>query len=145
MNSVPAFVVIDDIDENRFLLTKTLLRKFPGSFIVECQDSSGAFNAIAAHRPAVIIVHRSSDLDGLSLIRELRRRDAATPIIMVSGRDTYPEALSAGAEVFLNYDAWLRIGTVAEEILTSKSAKPVTQSPFLSATAGAMESNGLPR
>jgi CheY-like chemotaxis protein len=135
MKPVPTFVVIDDIDENRFLLTKTLLRKFPSSFIVECQDSTGALNAITAHRPAVIVVHRSSDLDGLSLIRELRRRDAITPIIMVSGRDTYPEALTAGAQVFLNYDAWLRIGTVVDEVLNPTQGKPVTQSPFLSVAA----------
>ena len=37
------FLVIDDNADSRFLLVKTLLRKFPTAVIHECQSSEAAF------------------------------------------------------------------------------------------------------
>jgi DNA-binding NtrC family response regulator len=130
VNALPSFVIVDDVDENRFLLAKTLLRKFPQSLIVECQDSSTAAAAVARELPAAIIVHRSIDLDGPSVIRLLHRQAPTVPIIMVSGRETCPEAIESGACAFLNYDAWLRIGSVVEEVLSPHFVKALTKTPF---------------
>lgn len=123
-------LIVDDVDENRFLLSKTLLRKFPGSAITECEDSSTALAMAKADVPSVIITHRAHDLDGISLCRELRAANRNTPIIMVSGRESCPEAVEAGATAFLNYEAWLRIGTVVEEVLSPQFVKAFTASPF---------------
>ncbi len=125
----PCFVIVDDVDENRFLLAKTLLRKFPQSLIVECQTSDTALATVENDKPTVIIVHRATDLDGPALIRLLRRRTDA-PIVMVSGRESCPEAIEAGASAFLNYDAWLRIGAVVEEVLSPHYVKALTKTPF---------------
>jgi hypothetical protein len=41
--------------------------------------------------------------------------------VMVSGMDREEAALAAGADVFLHYDEWLRIGSVVEQLLAAKS------------------------
>lgn len=116
------FLVVDDVSENRFLICKTLLRKFPGAIIQECQESTAAVIAVQTERLTAAIVHRASDMDGIALISMLRKASATLPIVMVSGRETCPEALQVGANVFLNYDAWLRVGTVVEELLAGSRA-----------------------
>ena len=130
LNSPASFVIVDDIDDNRFLLSKALLRSFPASRITECLESSAALAAVQCEKPAAIIVHRSLDLSGPALIRALRGVDATTPIIMVSGRESCPEAIEAGANAFLNYEAWLRIGTVVGEVISPHYVKALTKTPF---------------
>jgi CheY-like chemotaxis protein len=129
--SAPAkFLIVDDVDENRFLLAKTLLRKFPGSLITECDDSATALATVKAEVPTAIVAHRAHDVDGLTLVRELRAVAPHAPIIMVSGRESCPEAIEAGATAFLNYEAWLRIGTIIQEVLSPEYVKALTASPF---------------
>jgi hypothetical protein len=41
---------------------------------------------------------------------------------MVSGLDRSAAALKAGATVFLNYDEWLRIGTIVANLLPGEEA-----------------------
>jgi CheY-like chemotaxis protein len=130
LNSPPSFVIVDDIDDNRFLLSKALLRSFPSSSIIECLDSSTALAAVQCDQPTAIIVHRSLDLSGPAIIRALREVTSAIPIVMVSGRESCPEAIAAGANAFLNYDAWLRIGTVITEVLSPRYVQALTGAPF---------------
>ena len=113
------FLVVDDNSENRFFVTKTLLRKFPRAIVQECQDAEAAQIAVRSEKLSALVVHRSSEMDGLTLIKQLRHLNPTVPIVMVSGRESCPEALEAGANAFLNYDAWLRIGTLVEEILAA--------------------------
>jgi DNA-binding NtrC family response regulator len=127
---VPTFLLVDDVDDNRLLLSRTLLRKFGGARIVECIESEEAFAAVKARVPTAIIVHRTRDADAVQLVSELRKISAAVPIIVVSGREQCPEAITAGANAFLNYEAWLRIGTVVEEVLSPGYVKALTKSPF---------------
>lgn len=130
MTPLPKFLVVDDVAENRYLLAKTLLRKFAGSLIQECEDSTPAIAAAQHDRLTAVIVHRSSDVDGLTLIAMLRRVNPAVPIIMVSGRESCPGAIEAGATAFLNYDAWLRIGTVVEDTIRTERGSSATAFPF---------------
>jgi CheY-like chemotaxis protein len=121
------FLVIDVNSDSRFLLVKTLLRKFPQSVIEECQDCDSAL-ALADTTPLdAIVTHRSLEVDGIELVRLLRAANPSVPIIMVSGSDRSGEALAAGANRFLSYDEWLRIGTVVLETLASTN-EPATSS-----------------
>jgi DNA-binding response OmpR family regulator len=122
---VPKFLIVDDVAENRFLVVKTLLRKFPRAIIQECEHSVPAISAAKSDRLTAILVHRTDDLDGVALITQLRRVHAEVPIIMLSGRDECPEAITAGANLFLNYEAWLRIGTIVEQVIMKASAPRV--------------------
>src|SRR5581483_800821 len=105
------FLIVDDNADSRFLLAKTLLRKFPQAILQECQDGEAALAIVQAGQVDALVVHRAAGIDGITLVRELRQANAAVPIVMVSGIDRTKEALAAGASRFLHYDEWLRIGT----------------------------------
>lgn len=122
------FLVIDVNSDSRFLLVKTLLRKFPRSVIEECQDADSAV-AFAGTTPLdAIVTHRSLEVDGITLVRLLRAASPTVPIVMVSGSDRSREALEAGANRFLSYEEWLRIGTVVLETLSPPPAEPTPPS-----------------
>jgi CheY-like chemotaxis protein len=124
MQSRHTFLVIDDNPDSRFLLVKTLLRKFPDSVLQECQSSLPAIDSAKSERVSAVVLHRASDADGELLIRLIRRVNATVPIVMVSGYDRSKVALAAGANCFLNYDEWLRIGTVVADLLEAKPSVP---------------------
>src|SRR2546430_8454477 len=112
MSSTAQFLIVDDIAENRYLLSRTLLRKYPLANITECEESEPAVAAARHEKPLAAIVHRTRDADAPQMVRLLRQVNGTLPIIVVSGRETFPEAIEAGATAFLNYDAWLPIGPV---------------------------------
>jgi CheY-like chemotaxis protein len=126
MNSKLRFLVIDDNPDSRFLLVKTLLRKFSAAAVQECQDADTAVQIAAHEKVDAVIAHRAGEIDGLTLIRLLRRVNTTVPIIMVSGINRAQQALTAGATFFLNYDEWLRIGTVVAELIAPPTPKSDT-------------------
>lgn len=123
------FLIVDDVTDSRALLVRTLRRKFPTAHIKECQESTTAVAASGEERFDVILAHRSVDLDGITLVRVLRKVNPDVPIIMISGIDRTKQALEAGATCFHNYDEWLRIGTVVAQILLPGSSGS-TPTPF---------------
>jgi CheY-like chemotaxis protein len=116
LTSYPEFLIVDDHVDNRFLLTKTLIRKFPRALILECRDSVAALQAVKRPNLTAVIVHRADDVDGLPLIEMLRNENRSVPILYVS-TTRREEAFAAGASAFLNYDAWLRVGSAVEDML----------------------------
>jgi CheY-like chemotaxis protein len=122
------FLIVDDNSDSRFLLAKTLLRKFPGAQMLECQTSERAVAILSRDKPHAVVAHRSQETDGQTLIRMLRAVDATVPIVMVSGIDRREAARVAGANAFLHYDEWLRIGTVVAELLRTAAASPDAES-----------------
>lgn len=119
MTKPGTFLVIDDHVDNRYLLTRTIGRKFPQAEIKECGEIEGALSIARTDNLRAIVCHRVDLTPGIELIRQLLRINPAVPIIMVSSYDRTREALVAGASRFLLYDQWLRIGTVIEEVLAA--------------------------
>lgn len=119
----PIFLVVDFQRESRFLLVKTLARKFPGAVIRECEDAEQAVQMARTQDVACVVTHRTFETTGADLVRQLREVDPTVPIVMVSGLDRRSEALDAGATSFLNYDEWLRIGTVVEGHMATRDAE----------------------
>lgn len=119
----PEILVIDDNRDSRFLLTKTLLRKFPDAILHECESSADALTKIRTRPLAAVVSHRTGDTPGLDLLLELRALNPTVPIVMVSGTNREAAALAAGADRFFLYDEWLRIGTVVDELVAAKTAK----------------------
>ena len=113
------FLVIDDVTDSRALVVRTLLRKFPSALIQECQESNTALLAASSEDYDLIIAHRTTDLDGLTTIRMLRKVSPTVPILMISGIDRSQEAIEAGATAFHSYDQWLLIGGVAAELIAT--------------------------
>lgn len=112
-------LLIDDHPDNRALLARTLVRKFPGVAIRECQELETTVNAAADEKFDAIILHRSNDADAVSLLKAIRVVNEHVPIVVVSGVDRSEVVLRAGANGFLNFDEWLRIGSVVENLLNT--------------------------
>ncbi len=125
------FLVVDDNADSRMLLSKTLMRKYPEAVVLECQHGDTAVAIAQLERLNAIVAHRTYDYDGETLIALLRRVNPRVPIIMVSGYDRSTRAISAGADAFLNYDAWLQIGTVVSEAMATAAARQ-PEPPLLS-------------
>lgn len=130
------FLIVDDNPDSRFLLVKTLLRKFPHAVLRETSDSERALEILQTDRLNAVVAHRAADVDGITLIRMLRELNADVPIVMVSGIDRTKQAEEAGATSFLNYEAWLRIGTVVAELVSARE-NSATPSDEPDATASA--------
>lgn len=126
MRSPRKFLIVDDNADSRFLLVKTLLRKFPLAELQEMPDGASALELTRTGGLDAVVVHRAAEVDGIALVRMLREANPAVPIVMVSGIDRAKEATEAGATTFLSYDAWLRIGTLVAEILGAKNAPPAS-------------------
>lgn len=111
------FLVVDYYNDSRFLLVKSLLRKFPQASILEAEEGESAIQMAAQPGLAAIVTHRTREYFGTELVKRLRQANGDVPIVMVSGIERTVPALAAGADRFLLYDEWLRIGTVVKEVL----------------------------
>lgn len=118
------FLVIDDNCDSRALLTRTLLRKYPDAVIHERERAEAAVAVARTGELNAIVTHRTFDHDGVELVRVLRAANPTVPIVMVSGMDRAKDAVAAGADKFLSYEEWLRIGNVVGDLLAQ------TRSPF---------------
>src|SRR5215212_9052516 len=117
----PVFLVVDHNCDSRFLLVKCLLRKFPNAVVQEAKDGDSAIAMARRGGLTAIISHRTTEMLGVELIEKFREADVSVPIVMVSGIDRTQPALAAGADRFLLYDEWLRIGTVVQELLAERN------------------------
>ena len=117
------FLIVEDQPEGQCLLERTLKRKFPRAIIQPCTESLQATERLKQEKWDAVIVHRSADLDGIEVTRQLRELDAHIIIVMVSGRPKEKEALAAGANLFLQYDQWLLVGTLVAELLAKQATR----------------------
>lgn len=125
----PIFLVVDHNSDSRFLLVKCLLRKFPTAIVQEAQDGESAIEMARRGGLTAIVSHRTTEMLGVELVEKFREASVSVPIVMVSGIDRTQPALAAGADRFLLYDEWLRIGTVVQEVIAARESNeaPVVQ------------------
>ena len=113
------FLVVDHHKDSRFLLVKSLLRKFPHAVIEEAEEGDAAIELARMSAFDAIVTHRTREYFGTELVEKFREVNDAVPIVMVSGIERTEPALAAGADRFMLYDEWLRIGTLVKELLDS--------------------------
>jgi two-component system KDP operon response regulator KdpE len=98
----PMVLVIEDDDETRAAVVRELTRR--GYRTVEAPDGRAALERWEARRPDVVLLDLGlPDIDGLQLIRRIRR-EARTPIVILSGRyeeQEKVEALERGADDYV--------------------------------------------
>jgi CheY-like chemotaxis protein len=118
------FLVVDHNADTRFLLVKCLQRKFPSATIHEIADGEEAVAAAARPDWSAIVSHRTTEMLGVELVALFRASNPTVPIVMVSGIERTAPALSAGADRFLLYDEWLRVGTVVHDLIEARRVCP---------------------
>lgn len=122
----PHFLLVDDNPEGRFIVSKTLLRHFPQARITEIDDSADAIEALKSEPVAAALVHKTLDLDGLSLVKRLREVAPGLVIVYLSGNQKLEAAAEfAGATKFLHYDRWLMIGTLVADLIKRGTRPPI--------------------
>jgi PAS domain S-box-containing protein len=99
------FLVVED-DEDDFVQVRHLLRKTIGGAEVERAPSADAAVKIATdHRHDLCLVdYRLGDRNGLEVLRELKNRDVAAPVIFLTGQgdeEIAVQAMKAGASDYL--------------------------------------------
>ena len=98
----PHVLLVEDEDATRTALERHLAAR--GYHVDQAHDVESALNRWAARRPDVILLDLGlPDRDGTDLIRRVRR-EAETPILVLSARDaerTKVEALELGADDYV--------------------------------------------
>lgn len=118
------FLVVDSNLDNGALLVRTLSRKFPSASIQLLRHDAEALRALSGGEAvAAIVLHRTDESDAVALIHAFKAAAPQVPIVAVSGVDRSEALLRAGAAGFLNYDEWLRIGTVVHNVLAREESE----------------------
>jgi len=118
------FLIVDDSPDNRYLVSRTLLRKFPAAAAaVECQTFAAAAKLLNSTAVDLIIAHRTPEFRGVALIQQLRTLCPTVPIIALSSMNQREAALAAGADRFYLTDEWLLIGAAAVELLAPETVR----------------------
>jgi two-component system KDP operon response regulator KdpE len=98
----PRILVVEDDDETRAAIVRVL--RAQGYGIVEAPDGRTAVERWEARRPDLVLLDLGlPDIDGLQLVRRIRR-EATTPILILSGRyeeREKVEALDKGADDYV--------------------------------------------
>lgn len=98
----PSVLVVEDDEETRGALVRALGAR--GYRTIEATDARSAFERWEAGRPDVVLLDLGlPDIDGVEVIKRVRR-DATTPIVILSGRYAEREkveALELGADDFV--------------------------------------------
>jgi two-component system KDP operon response regulator KdpE len=101
-SAMPTVLVIEDDDETRRAVVRELHLR--GYDTAEAADGRGALRHWEQRRPDLVLLDLGlPDMDGLQVIRRIRR-DAATPIVILSGRYEEREkvqALESGADDYV--------------------------------------------
>ena len=96
-------LVVDDEPSNRSILTQVLVRA--GYAVETADDGADALKQLDTFRPDLIILdYMMPDLGGMDVLRELRKREDDTPVIMITAYGTVEravEAMKAGAYDFI--------------------------------------------
>jgi two-component system, OmpR family, KDP operon response regulator KdpE len=98
----PTVLVVEDDDETRAALVRELSTR--GYRVWEAGDGRSALAKWDSRRPDIVLLDLGlPDIDGLAIIRRIRR-EAATPIVILSGRyeeREKVEALERGADDYV--------------------------------------------
>lgn len=117
------FVIADHNLEGRFLLAKTLFRKFPDCIVLECATSAAALNA-ASDKVDIVIVHSTGDVSGPELVDMVRMIAPTVPVIGTSGNPNLKAAfVEAGATRFVESSEWPLMGAIVSDLLAEKRAR----------------------
>jgi CheY-like chemotaxis protein len=79
------FLLADDNADGRYILSKTLLRRFPSAKITEATESADVITTARSRPVDAALLHRTADLDGLSLVQMLRAAAPELLILYLSG------------------------------------------------------------
>ena len=105
-NEYPRIIVADDHEWIRVILVQLIHDVLPTATIVDTEDGLQALKAYRHGRCDFLVSnHRMPHLDGMELIKQVRKHAPGLPIVMVSAHpEARSDAMAAGANWFLTKD-----------------------------------------
>ena len=102
----PHVIIVDDDEAIRYLIRRIITRQFPRVAVSEAGDGLEALKLFEGTGADLMIVdHNLPHLNGADLVRELRSRAVAIPLVMISSFAAVgEEAKKAGATLFVHKD-----------------------------------------
>lgn len=125
MSRYPLFLLVDDVAENRLLISRALFKQFPNAVVCECQDAATATDFAARGGASAAVVHRTHEHDGASLVAFVRKGNLLLPVVMISGRQPPPLAAEVGADAVVGWDSWQGIVAVVARLVALKASPDV--------------------
>ncbi len=105
MNEQLALLLVDDDEVDRMAVRRALRAAGLHTLLVEASDHAAALAAIAGQAfDCVLLDYRLPGTDGLAVLRDLRERGVATPVVMLTGQGDEQlavEIMKAGALDYL--------------------------------------------
>ena len=87
-------LIVDDEPSNRNILRQELTHR--GYAVETANDGSEALNKAESTRPDLIILdYMMPDLSGLDVLKELRKKEDDTPVVLITAYGTVDRAVEA--------------------------------------------------
>ena len=113
MAKIKILLVDDEVDFLEMLSTR--IKKW-GFDVIEARSGKEGMDAIASQRPDIVILdYVMPDMDGISVLREIREKDKDIPVIMYTA---YPDKVPIRAAEGLNINAFIPKLSVYEDTQT---------------------------
>lgn len=101
--SMAKILIVDDDPKLLAMLQRTLT--YEGFFVVTASDGKAGLQQIVAHRPDLVVLDwLMPGMNGIEMVKQLRKQDDATLILMLTARDAVEdrvEGLEHGADDYL--------------------------------------------
>jgi CheY-like chemotaxis protein len=118
------FLIVDDDADSAHLTFRHLRAAFPDAHVVHVATGPDAIEEVKAHTDyhAIITDYRMPMMNGLTVIREIRKLDPHIPVILRTAmEDMEGAAKDAGANHVLPWYRWDELGHVLHDLLHSVS------------------------
>jgi len=124
----PQFLIVDDNRDGRSVIVRAVHRKYPEAVTREFAEFSKTKPVLAQLPPDagawVVLAGRAADLEGVALVAAIRGAHARVPIIALGQSADARATLAAGADHFLEYEAWLLVGVMVERVMATWPSAP---------------------
>ena len=96
-------LVVDDSAKTRMIAKKTL-KSLGVTDVLDAEDGVAGLQQFEEHTPDVVFSDwNMPNMDGLSLLKEIRQRNKDVPVIMITTEGSKPKVLSAISEGVSDY------------------------------------------
>lgn len=121
----PHILIVNDDEDNLFLMELAVAKEFTSAMIFTCHTPSEALSLLDSEKVDAIITDNGMPvMTGVQMIREIRSKNTQVPILMVTGSEQVRSAaFEAGANSFSSSGSWEEIRQQIRDLLPAPPPK----------------------
>ena len=118
----PRVLLVNDDDDALFLISRSIQRALPDAEIALLRDGHSALAYCDQHHvDALVTDNAMPEMDGLTLVSEIRQRHAGLPILMVTNSTHLADAAAtAGVTSYVPSARWNEVGPMVAALLAGR-------------------------